>query len=237
MSFQIKAPWDEIKGFLDTTGLYVNLNYIEFRNHYIIWVDYENASVWTQLDKSDMKCEDFLNNYVPRTVLKKTILDSGVKHLGIQGILDKKYARSFSYQGTTAVQTDQQYFFTISLLDRDGNEAISENACCTMIRFEPNFDYDVLGGSFEIIDYQNHNEEIFVNVVGNPEIPAEMGGSVQVITNEKYLNRIVGIESKESMPLKYFEGMHTNVIVIHIQHPVGFQVPYQAKMMFYAKSI
>ena len=237
MSFQIKTTWSDLKGFVDSTQLYVNLNYIEFPNHYVIWMDYENASVWTQIDKSDIRCEDFVENYIPKTILKKTILDNGVKHLGIQGILDKKYARSFSYQGITAVQTNPEYFFTISILDSNGDETTSENACCTMIRFEPNYDYDVLGGSFEIIDYQHHTEEIFVNVVGNPDIPVEMGGTVQVITNEKYLDRIVGIESKESMPLRYFEGLHTNVIVIYIKHPVGFQVPYQAKMMFYAKSI
>ena len=237
MSFQIKTTWNEVKGFIDRTQLYLNLNYVEFTNHYIVWVDYENASVWTQLDKSDIKCEDFLLNYAPKTIVKKTILENGLKQIGTQGLLDRKYARSFSYQGITATQTNPEFYFNVQLLNETGSETTSDDCCCTMIRFEPNFDYDVLGGDFEIIDGQQHAEEIRISVVGNPEIPAEFGGSVQVITNEKYLNRMVSIESKESMPLRYMEGMHTNVIVIHVKHSKGFQTSYQARMHFYAKSI
>jgi len=237
VSFQIKTTWDDIAGFLDLSGLYLNMSYMQFKNHYIVWVDYENASIWTQLDKSDIKCADFLNNYAPKTTIKKTNLDDGTKHSTTQGIVAKKYARCFAYQGVTATITTPEYYFSVETLNADGEQVPTEQACCTMIRFEPNFDYDVMGGSFEIIDGMQHAEEIHISVVGNPEIPAEMGGSVQIITNEKYLNRIVSVDSKESMPLRYIEGMHTNVIVIHAKHPVGFQVPYQVKMVFYAKSI
>lgn len=235
MSFQIKTNWKEIKGFLEKTQLFYNLNYIEFSNHYIVWVDYENASVWTQIDKSDIQCEDFLI-YKSKTVVKKTILDNGLKQYGTQGLLDNKYARSFSYQGFTATQTESKNFFSIQLVNETGSITTPDDCCCTMIRFEPNFDYDVLGGDFEVIDDSNPNS-VYVSVIGNPEIPSEFGGTVQVITNEKYLNRMVKIESKESMPLRYIEGMHTNVIVIHVKHPKGFQVSYQARMHFYAKSI
>jgi hypothetical protein len=106
-----------------------------------------------------------------------------------------------------------------------------------MIRFEPDFNYDVIGGEFEIIESDPISVPVFVNVVGNPEIPKEMGGTVQVIINERYLNRPVSIDSKESMPLTYIEGYHTNVLVVHVRHPKGFQAEYQVKMLFYAKSI
>lgn len=236
MSFQIKTSWSEIKGFLDKTQLYLNLNYLEFINHYIIWVDYENASMWVQLDKADIQCEDFINNYASKTIVKKTILENGLKQVGTQGLLDRKYARCFAYQGSTATQTIPQYYFSVQLLNEAGEPTTPDDCCCTMIRFEPNFDYDVMGGEFEIID-GNISESVFVSVVGNPEIPSEMGGSVQVITNEKYLNKPISIDSKEAMPLRYIDGYHTNVLVIHVQHPKGYTREYQAKMNFYAKSI
>jgi len=234
MSFSTKTPWTEIKDFIDKTGLILNLSYKEFENHYLVWIDYEGLSLWTQIDKSSSDTEDFKNNYLPNTVLKKTILDDGTKHLGTQGIIFRKYLRKSCCQCQSSFANETQDHFTFSLLNSNNEVTTNEEeATALAIRFEPAFDYSVLGGILQIWDF--NDEDIYVDVIGNPEIPAQMGGSIYIIKNEKYLScNPISIESREAMPLKYIEGMHTNVIVVVVKHQAGLKKNMQLKVNFYA---
>lgn len=232
---EIQTNWAIMKDFLDNTGLYYNLSYLELKSYYFVWISYEDVQLTTKLEKGSVDVEDFVNNYKEKTNLKKTILDDGTKYFGSRGILNNKYYRKFCYQGALSSLTAPNNFFSVTVLDENNNElslADQSNAVVTVVRFEPNFNYDAIGGEFQLLT--ENEEEIFVDVIGNPEVPAEFGGNLGIIVDEQYTHcNSILIETMEAMPLKYFEGQHTNVIQIKARHPKGCAYPYQIKISFY----
>jgi hypothetical protein len=234
MSFAVKTTWKEVKSFLDETQLFLNLNYKEFEAYYMIWTEYEGLTMYTQIDKSDVQIEDFLTNYAPKTQLKKTIMDGGLKYTGSFGVSNKKWLQRFCYQGGLSTITPAENFYSSYILDRNGNVITDPTqAIFTCIRFEPNFDYDIISGGLTFLE-GNGEHDIYINVIGNPDIPESMGGSVKIILNEKYNHEPVMVQSLVAMPLVCIEGYHTNVILIKVHHSIGLIKTYQVQLSFYA---
>lgn len=236
----IKKNWRSIKTFLDNTGLYLNLNYVEDESSYHIWVNYEDTVMWTELDKSDIQVEDFLQNYATKTVLKRTVLENGRKQIGTQETLDKKYSRKICYQGKLSTLNDPEYHYTSILYDEEGNvitdPELTGNTVATCVRFEPNYDYDIINGIMEFWGIHSDTDEIFVDVIGNPDIPKLMGGSIGVLLNEMFIGNNISVDNRASMQLKYIEGAHTNVVVVNIRHHKGCDRNFQIKINFFSSS-
>jgi len=232
MSITSSTVWEEIKGFIDDTQLFENLNYKEFQNYVLVWVSYQDLQLWTNIDKASHDYEDFVENYKTRIVLKKSISENGRPFVATEGLFNKQYIQKKCCQGILSTNQHTGDFFSIKLLDGAGNETlVSGEAVSTIVRFEPNFDYNGFGGDFYVFDYDD--ERIFVTTTGNPDIPASMGGSIDIIQYERYIDK-VSIYSPGAMPLKYIVNQHTNVLETKIFHDAGLQKEYQVCILYKA---
>lgn len=217
----MRISWKVMKKFLDDTKLYRNLNYMFDDTEYYLWINYEGEKFFTTILQNSVDANEFLAIYAPQTVVKNDISEDGKRSSEVLNKTRNKYLQEHSLYFTSTVGSQDSFcdFFTFVKYNAEGNIAQEgeEIHKCVAI-FEPPYDYDVIGGAVEILDFKNREEikDVFVNAIGNPYIPREYGGSVPIMINRKFLYARIEIGGGYLMPLRFIPDMHTNMILIEV---------------------
>jgi hypothetical protein len=110
------------------------------------------------------------------------------------------------------------------------------NLCTkTVVDFEPNFDYEIIGGSLRI--NSNPSQDIRLWIVGAPDIPAIYGGSKEFASgiNLKFLgpDSEFEVDGRVTKFLSYNATTHSGKIRLILKHPAGSQVNMQFTLHMY----
>jgi len=110
------------------------------------------------------------------------------------------------------------------------------NSCVkTVIDFEPNFDYEIIGGALRI--NSNPSQDIRLWIVGAPDIPAQYGGSKEFASgiNLKFLapDSSFEIDGRVTKYLTYNSSTHQGKMRVILKHPDGLQVNMQLVIQIY----
>lgn len=109
------------------------------------------------------------------------------------------------------------------------------NATKTVIDFEPQFDYEIIGGSLRV--NSNPGTDIRLWIVGAPDIPAYLGGSKEFASgvNLKFMapDADFQIDGRVSKFLQYNATTHQGKMRIILRHPPGVQINTQIIIHLY----
>jgi len=97
----------------------------------------------------------------------------------------------------------------------------------TVLDVEPPYDYYIASGQLRM--YETVTQDVFVNFIGVPDVPAQAGGSKQFVqnVNVRFLNSFPLLEAgapQAAKWLQYNAQYHTNKIRIVFFHPAGYQI-------------
>lgn len=105
----------------------------------------------------------------------------------------------------------------------------------TVIDFEPQFDYEIIGGQLRI--NSNPSTDIRLWIVGAPDIPAQYGGSKEFASgiNLKFLapDSSFDVDGRVTKTLFYDPVTHQGKMRIILKHPAGTQVNMQVVIHLY----
>lgn len=107
-----------------------------------------------------------------------------------------------------------------------GIENINLAACVkTVVDFEPTYDYELIGGTIQQNSLPQSNLRVWV--IGVPDIPAESGGSKEMVggVNLMYIDPADKIEAdgRVSKYMAYNTTYHTNKLRFILKHNAGLQ--------------
>jgi hypothetical protein len=105
------------------------------------------------------------------------------------------------------------------------NDPSYANTVVTQLDFEPNYDYELIGGYF--IQDQTPTSDVFIHLVAVPDIPSTYGGTKIMLQNFnlKYFSQLSKItaDGRTSKRLTYSSTYHTNKLRLTIRHAAGLQ--------------
>jgi hypothetical protein len=117
---------------------------------------------------------------------------------------------------------------TVKYYDASNTELTTQGSCdtdCikTVFSFEPQFDYEIIGGTIKTVGAVSVDVRCWVVAV--PDIPAAYGGSKVMVqgVNLKFIDPNNGIEAdgRASKFMTYSPTLHTSKIQLIIKHPAG----------------
>lgn len=249
----ITVPWSALKQIANTKG---NLQYSEDKdNIYVFLVDgsFQLTSIINKHIDQESK-DDFELNYKSTSNLSLWQNDSD----GAQIVRIKAAKKGWSFWAipieiTTSTLLGSLYCKSSDDLDIPGinckiyngnNEEITTagllnanlNTCVkTVIDFEPQFDYEIIGGALRI--NSNPSQDIRLWIVGAPDIPAQFGGSKEFASgiNLKFLapDSSFEIDGRVTKFLTYNPATHQGKMRIILKHPAGTQVNMQIVVHIY----
>jgi len=132
---------------------------------------------------------------------------------------------------------------TGKIYDGDDNEITTpgllnanlNNCVKTVIDFEPQFDFEIIGGQLRI--NANPAQDIRLWIVGAPDIPVEYGGSKEFASgiNLKFMapNASFEVDGRVTKFLTYDPQTHQGKIRILLKHPAGASVNMQIVIQLY----
>lgn len=233
----MRIDWKSLKKFIDDTELYSFINYIEQDTSFYVWIFYQGETFSSLLDKGSVNCEDFVENYKPKAVLKNDLSESGIKK-SMSVFVDAPmmlHAFYVSFSTSVAQTNDLSGFVTIKLRDEQGSITEDRNqAVSTEIDFCPGKDvcYGLNGGQVWALEPIQYN--FTVDCIMAPEIPSIYGGQVYFVRNvllNPYVDKMnveaVGIGRVPCSP----EGV--NVLRVKIKHVRGVETKFQLCIMYY----
>lgn len=104
----------------------------------------------------------------------------------------------------------------------------SNNGSCvkSILDIEPPYDIYVAGGAVRMVI--DPTENVYVNVIGVPDVPANYGGSKPFVQNVnlRYIDKRAGFEAdgRAAKWLQYSATYHTNKLRFQFTHPAGYQL-------------
>lgn len=105
----------------------------------------------------------------------------------------------------------------------------------TIVDFEPNFDYEIIGGALRI--NSNPSQDIRLWIVGAPDIPAIYGGSKEFASgiNLKFIpaNGEFSVDGRVTKFIKYSASTHSGKLRLILKHPAGAAVNMQFVIHLY----
>lgn len=111
-----------------------------------------------------------------------------------------------------------------TLMVNPTQEQLNADCIKTVVEWEPTFDYEIIGGSFNQLAVPAQDVRIWV--VGVPDVPAESGGNKLFVSsvNLRYagLEEGVRVDGRAPKYLTYNSTYHTNKLQIILRHPAGF---------------
>jgi len=118
---------------------------------------------------------------------------------------------------------------TCKCYDANGDEitqAPYTGAVKTVIDFEPEYYYEMIGGGVDIPTTitGGTTNQWYGSCIGVPDIPAESGGSIDLINEvnlEADRDGILTLDGRGVLGLAYSETLHTNKIRFIFKHPAG----------------
>jgi len=228
------VSWAAFKNFLDTTKLYNFLNYMEHPDSYYVWLSYQDEMFSLTLDKATVDCEDFVNNYKSKAIIKNDIANDGQTYSKVTHVLTGRYLRDefVKIRTSTKQNNDETGHYTVRLYDVNDHETdVSANVVKTAIDFLPNFTYEIYGGGVETID--TLTSEVYISSVICPDIPQ---ACMYYIRNKMILQPkenvfVSGIGTAE---IKYNPQMPlASKLRIFLKHAAGEQHNYQIELQYY----
>jgi len=233
----MKIDWKSLKKFIDETGLYKFLNYVELDTSYYVWVYYEGESFSSGIDKGTVDCEVFVRDYKTRAVLKNDLSEDGIKMSRTTFVGRERMMRCLFTTFTTSIaQTnDPSGFITIHLRDSMGN-LIQDGSLAyyTEVDFCPGvgIPYGLYGGGIETTE--DINSEVIGDAFVAPDIPAQYGGNIKVICNrvlklprEEFLRKAINVGDILAI------APGANVFRIRLKHEMGMQKRFQTEVQYY----
>lgn len=117
-------------------------------------------------------------------------------------------------------------YFTYKMYDVNGQETQTEANCVkTVVDFEPQFDYEIVGGY--ALQKTQPTSDLYYHCVAVPDIPEVYGGNKIFIRNVNlsFVPSGKGLDCDGRAPKKltYSAVLHTNKIRFIMNHPAGFQ--------------
>lgn len=249
------VSWQILKSFAVSRSL--SVQWIDLSESYYLKVFDGMFVIETEIFKSDPAGADqvdFETNFKLTGNTNLTQLDSD--GAGIVRMKAAKKGWSFwaiPVEITTSTLTGSLYCkdsqnvdipgITCKIYDNSNDEittaglaGINLSACTkTVIDFEPQFDYEIIGGALRI----NSNPVVDVRlwIVGAPDIPAIYGGSKEFASgiNLKFLapDSSFEIDGRVTKFLTYNPVTHQGKMRIILKHPPGLQVNLQVTIHLY----
>jgi len=241
---QIKN-WLSFKKFIDDKSL--SIQFIEFEEMYHIYAFDNIFSLQYIMDKYSSDTTDLIDfetNYKNQankkleepkdsdgTPLTRTkITQSGwIYHLhSIEFEVSKLNSVIEKKSDNTDWNFTNFYFYELidnveTLMVNPSQEEITSKCIKTIVDWEPDFDYDVIGGFFK--QQTLPTEDIRMWIVGVPDVPENYGGSKLFVSslNLKFMGTD-GIKVNAHAPkyLSYDPIYHTNKLRMIFRHPAGF---------------
>ena len=122
-------------------------------------------------------------------------------------------------------------FFNASGTDitAEAQGVLDSDCVLTQVDFEPPYDNEIIAGSLVLFDEPVN--DMWLWVIGVPDIPAAYGGSKEFVTEEALHmlgpKQILEADGRASKPLSYSATYHTNKIRAIIRHAAGEKVRMQ----------
>jgi hypothetical protein len=95
----------------------------------------------------------------------------------------------------------------------------------TVLDFEPLHNYEIIGGEVSVPPTlkDGTSDAWFASCVGVPDVPAELGGSVDFVNNVNLeaFDGILDIDGRATTYLTYSAAYHTNKVRFIFRHPAG----------------
>lgn len=233
--------WSSFKSLVTDKDL--RPQYKETNNSYDIHA-IEGGFVWsiTLLKNDGDDVTDFEDNH-------KDIYNTSVSSLDLDGalVVRQKAAKKGWHYAVTPIEFESArrstsvYSRTSDGTDRDGvtlkvyddeDEEITEDgvdyanlavAVKTVIDFEPEYDYEVIGGFIRSIN--DISSDIRLWIVAVPDIPEMYGGSKEMVggLNLNYMKpeNVFNVDGRVSKYLTYNATYHTNKLRIILKYPAG----------------
>lgn len=245
----MQVDWSIFKQFVDSRSL--SIQWIDLTNQYWLKAFDDSFSLECYLDKSvpdTTNIDDFEANY--KTNGNKRLSapsDSDGSPLSRAKITTSGWSYQMHNLEFKTSQLDSLYskkqdgtdfgFITIKCYDSNGNQLSSQEDCDTsavetIVDWEPNHDYEIVGGNFKQTAIPTENIRLWV--VGVPDVPANYGGSKLFVTgvNLKYLGLEEGVKADGRAPkyLTYNATYHTNKLRFILKHDAGFKHDIQATL-------
>jgi hypothetical protein len=233
----MKIDWKSLKNFLDTTGLYKFLNYIELDVNYYVWLFYEGETFSTILDKGTIDCEVFISEYKNKSIIKNDITEDGMKFSRTVFVGKSRMMHCLFTSFTTSIlqNNDSSGFITMRIRDlqkniiQDSNEAVY-----TELDFCPHLTngYGLHGGSIESME--DIDTEFVVNAILAPDIPSSYGGSLYFISNRVLKTPYENLQ-RSAINVGEIPGgiVGLNVVRVQIKHDKGIQKKFQVEIKYY----
>jgi len=233
----MKIAWKDLKKFIDDTELYHFLNYTELNDMYYVWVLYQGESLNCTVTKGSVDCEDFINNYKPRAVLKNDINQDGIPIQKSRHVTFGRFFHSLFVLITTSKteHNDTTGYIDVKTFDESGHETtVPDDVVKTCINFHPNFIYELYGGGLQILD--DHIENLFINSILNPDNTNPPLGRIKLIINKKVISSQENIFKSATIPgeLPYSPLVQMNYLRIEISHDKGEQIRAQIEIQYYS---
>jgi hypothetical protein len=238
--------WEEFKTSLMSIGINaVQLSHLELDVRYIVWFEWRGMRVCVEdLRKGSEECSEFESTFKSMSNTKEAErVRITTNKLGRK--LHDRYVNFFTATGPESMDnTDWKDVsfgdFTYIMKDASGNTTtVPSLAKETWLDFEPTYDFEVSGGWVCIPDTLpgNDDDKWEIHVVGAPDIPEGMGGSVKFICNPRLKwirgQRLNIDASLNPAELTYNAVYHSNKIRFVIKHPVGAQCEMQINIKIF----
>lgn len=152
-----------------------------------------------------------------------------------------KTAKTGSVHNVNPV-TDADYGdATLSLFDENGQPCADADAVKSIIDWEPHYNYEIIGGYMDVpASFKDGASDAwFLSVIGVPDYPPEMFGSVDYISEVNLeavsTQKIVSDGRAVSyMPYNYGGAPHTNRLRFVVKHPKGAAQRFQVYIEHFA---
>ena len=129
---------------------------------------------------------------------------------------------------------------TLKFYDAQGAQITTQDGMANCVKAildcEPPYDYYIAGGHLKSV--AQVPDDVKVNFIGVPDVPAQMGGSKKFVQNlnAKFLDPHLGIMAgapQAAKWLQYSATYHTNKMRVVFTHGAGVQVEFEVLMEIY----
>ncbi len=242
--------WTDLKEFAMDRGQ--SLQYFDKNDAYNIYcIDGQLAgktAIHKSLPAHAIDKEDFETNYKANANIRLTALRDSDGAI-IQKIKVTTSGWNFQLHGIefttckldSVVSTNDQgvpwNFTTHKVYKANGDECTTQlsadaSGVKTVVDWEPNFDYEIVGGMIKLKALISTDVRLWV--IGVPDIPAQYGGSKIFASNLNLdfitLEEGVRVDGRAPKLLSYSPTLHTNKLRIVFTHGVGVKA--DIHMMF-----
>jgi len=231
----MRINWKSLKKFIDDTGLYHFINYLEFDNETFVWVSYQNQNFDCLLSKGSQDFADFETSYKNKAVLKDDMTSDGITINKVEYVLKGRFLSALYtvFNSSRKETNDATGFFSIKLFDELGFETqIGNDAVKTCLDFRPNYAYELFSGGLQMPVTTPH--VFFISAIWAPEIPSEQGGHRYFVRNRRILQSgDYCVEAVGPGSIPYDPSIPINVLRIELSHDKGIVQEFQNELKIY----